>query len=174
MSSSMARRCDWRVRPDYCNTAYMPRKQPRYRTFEPLWRRSPVHFPSPSTAATTPPPAGGRLAVTTGLDTTARSWDLTEGRQIACFTEHENEVRACWDVLGSYGMLRVQSGRTAEEPRTMVVGRHYPHASACAMPSAPACHRSPPFPMCHFSIAVCQPIVSALGNPLSRARPALT
>eukprot|EP00198_Chlamydomonas_reinhardtii_P010826 XP_001700163.1 transient receptor potential ion channel protein [Chlamydomonas reinhardtii] len=37
---------------------------------------------------------GGRLAVTTGLDTTARSWDLTEGRQIACFTEHENEVTA--------------------------------------------------------------------------------
>ncbi|KAG2434963.1 hypothetical protein HYH02_012159 [Chlamydomonas schloesseri] len=37
---------------------------------------------------------GGRLAVTTGLDTTARSWDLTEGQQIACFTEHENEVTA--------------------------------------------------------------------------------
>ncbi|GIL89231.1 hypothetical protein Vretifemale_17030, partial [Volvox reticuliferus] len=37
---------------------------------------------------------GGRYAITTGLDTTARNWDLLEGRQLAVFKDHENEVTA--------------------------------------------------------------------------------
>ncbi|GIL44235.1 hypothetical protein Vafri_1749 [Volvox africanus] len=37
---------------------------------------------------------GGRYAITTGLDTTARNWDLLEGRQLAVFRDHENEVTA--------------------------------------------------------------------------------
>ncbi|KAG2483536.1 hypothetical protein HYH03_017590, partial [Edaphochlamys debaryana] len=37
---------------------------------------------------------GGRFTITTGLDTTARSWDLVAGKQIACFGDHENEVTA--------------------------------------------------------------------------------